>query len=436
MKKTAVLLLLSLLLTPVLYSQQAYEPSAQNQQSRIQFQDNKFGIFLHWGIYAMMADGEWVMNIKNLNYQEYAKLAGGFDPSNFNADDWVSAFKAAGAKYITLTSRHHDGFSMFGTRQSSFNVVDATPFRRDVVKELADACHRQGLKIHFYYSLLDWTRTDYPWGSSGHGTGRPAETSKGDYTHYLEFMKGQLTELLTNYGEIGAIWFDGYWDQTNTPGFDWKMKELYDLIHRLQPGCLVGNNHHINPLPGEDIQIFERDLPGENKAGYSGGQDISRLPLETCETMNGSWGYKINDTNYKSTRTLIHYLVNAAGRNGNLLLNIGPQPDGNLPAVSLERLKGMGEWLGVYGETIYGTRGGIVAPHEWGATTQKDNKLYVHILNLADKALFVPVGNKRVKQAVVFKDRTPIKIVKTASGVLLELPEVPTDIDYVVELTF
>ena len=225
-------------------------------------------------------------------------------------------------------------------------------------------------------------------------------------------MNNQLTELLTNYGEIGAIWFDGWWDQDQNPDFDWHLPEQYALIHRLQPACLMGNNHHQTPFEGEDIQIFERDLP----------------------TMNGMWGYKITDQNYKSPKTLIHYLVKAAGRDANLLLNIGPQPDGELPAVALERLEQVGKWMQVYGETIYGTRGGCIAPHPWGVTTQKDGKLYVHILDLQDKSLFLPLEGVRVKRAVDFVTRHPVKMQKCKDGILIQLEEVPTDIDKVVEL--
>ena len=238
---------------------------------------------------------------------------------------------------------------------------------------------------------------------------------------------------MTNYGPIGAIWFDGWWDQDANPDFDWQLPEQYALIHRLQPACLVGNNHHQVPFPGEDIQIFERDLPGENSAGLS-GQDVSHLPLETCETMNGMWGYKITDQDYKSTKTLIHYLVKAAGKNANLLMNIGPQPDGCLPEVAVQRLKEVGEWMKVYGETIYGTRGGIIPPHDWGVTTQKGNRLFVHILNLKDNALYLPLDGKMVKKGFLFKDQSPIRITRTGQGVVLQLPEVPADTDYVIEL--
>lgn len=410
---------------------QSYTPTEENLKSRQEFRDARFGIFLHWGLYAMLATGEWTMTNNNLNYKEYAKLAGGFYPSKFNAAEWVAAIKASGAKYICFTSRHHEGFSMFDTKYSDYNVVDATPFKRDILKELADECHKQGIRLHLYYSHLDWYREDYPWGRTGRGTGRP--DAKGNWPSYYQFMNNQLTELLTNYGPIGAIWFDGWWDQDQNSDFDWQLPGQYELIHKLQPACLVGNNHHQTPFEGEDIQIFERDLPGENKAGLS-GQDISSLPLETCETMNGMWGYKITDQNYKSTKTLIHYLVKAVGKDANLLMNIGPQPDGCLPQVAVERLKEMGDWMKTYGETIYGTRGGCVAPHPWGVTTQKGDRLFVHILDLQDKALFLPLEGQKVKRAMDFASRQALKFKRVDGGIVLQLDEIPTEVDKVVEL--
>lgn len=430
-KRFGVLLTMAVVGAQLIGQPLAYRPSEGNLKAREEFRDNKFGVFLHWGLYAMLATGEWTMTNQNLNFQEYAKLAGGFYPSKFDADRWVSDIKASGAKYICFTTRHHEGFSMFDSKYSDFNVVKASPFRRDVVKELADACAKHDIKLHLYYSHLDWMREDYPWGRTGRGTGR--SNSQGNWPEYYRFMNNQLTELLTNYGPIGAIWFDGWWDQDQNPGFDWQLPEQYALIHRLQPNCLVGNNHHQVPFEGEDIQIFERDLPGENNAGLS-GQGISSLPLETCETMNGMWGYKMVDQNYKSTRTLVQYLVKAAGKNANLLLNVGPQPDGELPSVAVERLKEMGEWMKIYGPTIYGTRGGPVSPRDWGVTTQKGDRVYVHILNLLDRSLFLPIEGGRVKKAVVFKSGVEIPIVRTKNGVVLQFAEVPTDIDYVVEL--
>ncbi|MDE6099971.1 MAG: alpha-L-fucosidase, partial [Paramuribaculum sp.] len=286
MKKLLLTSCLSLL--TAVSSLAAYEPTNEIIEARKEFADHGFGVFIHWGIYSMFAQGEWYLN-GGINAEEYAKCASAFYPARFNAAEWVSAIKNAGAKYICFTSRHHDGFSMWDTDQSDYNIVDATPFKRDIIRELADECHKQGIKLHLYYSHIDWGRTDYPKGRTGLRTGLDPAIS--DWDSYYGFMNRQLTELLTNYGEIGAIWFDGHWDHDeDSVPFDWNLEEQYAMIHRLQPRCLIGNNHHITPYEGEDIQIFERDLPGENTAGLS-GQEISRLPLETCQTMNGMWGY-------------------------------------------------------------------------------------------------------------------------------------------------
>jgi alpha-L-fucosidase len=430
MKKFNILFFALLLMAVGVSAQQRYHPTEENLKNREEFQDMKFGVFIHWGIYSMMADGEWIMNNKNIHHKEYANLANGFYPSKFSAARWVSDVKAAGAKYICITSRHHDGFSMFGTKQSPYNIVDATPFKRDIMKELADECHRQGIKLHFYYSLLDWKRADYyPLGRTGKGVGR---TEQGDWKTYHQFMLNQLTELLTNYGEIGAIWFDGKWDQPDD--FDWRLREIYDHIHSIQPGCLVINNHHIAPLEGEDGQTFEKDLPGQNQSGFSGTATIGRLPLETCETMNHSWGYNITDNNYKSEKELIHYLVKAAGNNANLLMNVGPRPDGTFPDIAVQRYNAMGEWLRTYGETIYGTRGGFIAPRDWGVTTQKGNSLFVHILNLKDDALYLPMKDKQVNAAKFFIDKKPVKFTKVDGGIVLQLKRIPNETDCVVEV--
>ena len=204
-----------------------YVPTEANLASRQEFREAGLGIFIHWGIYSMLGDGEWVLNNQDIDYKEYEKLAGGFCPAGFDAEEWVKAIKGSGAKYICFTARHHDGFSMFGSEHTDYDITDATPFGRDIVKELAEACHKEGLRLHLYYSLIDWGREDAPRGRTGRGTGRPEGST--DTTAYFKFMKGQLTELLGNYGEIGAIWFDGDWDMPE--GYDWRYDELYPLIH-------------------------------------------------------------------------------------------------------------------------------------------------------------------------------------------------------------
>lgn len=406
-----------------------YTPSDEVKKSQADFEADRFGIFIHWGIYSSFAQGEWYLN-NDIKADDYKKAARGFYPADFDAKKWVATIKDAGAKYITITSRHHDGFSMFKTYQSDFNIVDGTPFGRDILKELADECQKQGIALHFYYSHLDWTREDYPQGRTGKNTGRDA--SKADWNSYFTFMKNQLTELLTNYGPIRAIWFDGWWDHDadSTP-FNWQLDQQYALIHSLQPGCLIGNNHHQTPFEGEDIQIFERDVPGENTAGLS-GQEISRLPLETCNTMNGMWGYKIKDRDYKDSRTLIRYLIKTAGLGANLLLNIGPQANGELPDVALERLNDMGCWLRENGETIYETQASPFPAQSWGTSTLKDDRLFLHVMTPENNAIIVP-GNLEIISAKEFISGEKIKFSKIGNNTVFQLKEIPESIDYIIE---
>lgn len=288
------------------FSQPGYTPSSQNLESRKWFDSARFGMFIHWGASSVLGHGEWVMNQRNIQVKEYRRLIDIFNPISFDAKTWVSTAKNAGMQYITLITRHHDGFSLWDTKQSDWNIMN-TPYKKDIVKQIADECHRQGIKLFFYYSLLDWYRSDYQYetGRTGKGTGR---TEKSNWPAYINFMKAQLTELLTNYGEIAGIWFDGHWDQLENDHnksaiskVDWKYDEIYSLIHRLQPQCMISNNHHLSPIPGEDFQAFEKDLPGGNTTGF-GGAAVSQLPLETCETINDSWGFNITDRNYKSTK--------------------------------------------------------------------------------------------------------------------------------------
>lgn len=408
-------------------------------EAREEFSKSRLGIFLHWGIYSMMGDGEWVMNIRNIPHDEYSRLASGFYPSKFDAQQWIRLFKSAGAKYVTITTRHHDGFSMFRTKASPYNIMDATPFKRDVIGELADACRKEGLKIHFYYSQVDWGREDYlPLGSSGQVGGR---MKGGDWNSYLKFMDAQLTELLTQYGPVGAIWFDGMWDKKPEDREEWRrlwnIDNQYALIHKLQPSCLIGSNHHTAPFPGEDIQIFEKDLPGENLAGYSEGQTVSlSLPLETCQTMNYSWGYRITDNAYMTSDDLIRYLVKTAGKGANLLINIGPRPDGTLPDGAVERLEALGRWMDVYGATIYDTDAGPVKEQEWGVTTGRGNTLFVHVLK-HQPTIEIPTEGRKLVKAVEFASGKKIQAKQKGDSVVITVPQCDSTVaDNVLELTF
>lgn len=407
-----------------------YQPTSATLEAREWFQDARFGMFIHWGVYSLLGDGEWVMHNRKIPVADYEPLASTFHPVNFDAAEWVALAKAAGMKYITFTSKHHDGFAMWDSKVSDWNIVKRTPYGRDIIRQLADECRKQGIKLFLYHSHLDWHHPDYfPRGVTGQHAGRP---ESGDWYRYLDFLDAQLTELLTGYGEIGGIWFDGWWDR---PDADWRLEKTYRLIHDLQPRALIGNNHHRKPFPGEDFQMYERDLPGHNTAGFSATSELGDLPLETCDTMNGSWGYSITDRNYKSPRDLVRYLVRSAGYNANLLLNVGPRPDGRIQPEFVERLREVGRWMEKYGESIYGTRGGPVSPRPWGVTTQKGSRVYVHVLDWSDPVLAVPDLGRRVRSAAFMKDGSPAPFSVHEDAVVLTLPEAgPEEPDRIIVL--
>lgn len=412
----AGLLLVGLGLHP-LQAEEPYKPSPENLEARKWFQDARFGLFVHWGAYSVLGKGEWVMHRDEMTIPEYEKLPPQFNPVKFDAAEWVSLVKAAGMRYITITSKHHDGFAMWNTRHNSWNIVDATPYGKDVLKQLAEECQKQGIKLFFYHSHLDWYNKEYfPLGRTGMHSGRP---EYGNFDKYLDYMDAQLTELLTDYGPVAGIWFDGIWDRK---GANWRLRQTYDLIHKLQPAALVGNNHHLAPFAGEDFQMFERDLPGQNTSGFSGDAEVGNLPLETCDTINGAWGYNATDNRFKSTKQLIHYLARAAGHDANFLLNVGPKPDGTIQEEFVERLREMGKWLEVHGESIYGTRGSkVITPRNWGAVTEKGNKIYVHVLDWNDTVLALPkLANAR--RASLLKDGSTVRMEQVDGGTLLHLP--------------
>ncbi len=415
-----------------LQAQTGYQPAKENLEARQWFGDARFGLFIHWGVYSVLSDGEWVMNTRQIPVKEYEKLPAFFNPTEFNAAEWVGLAKAAGMKYITITSKHHDGFAMYDSKVSDYDIVDRTPYKKDVLRMLAEECRKQGIKLFFYHSHLDWHHPDYfPRGRTGGSyTGR---AESGDFNKYIDYMNGQLRELLTNYGPVAGIWFDGWWDHKDK--VNWRLDDTYKLIHSLQPAALIGNNHHVAPFPGEDFQMFEKDLPGHNTTGFSEGSKIGNLPLETCETMNNSWGFNLKDQKYKSTRDLVHYLVKAAGHNANFLLNVGPMPNGQIQPEFQTTLKEIGQWMSKYGETIYGTRGGPVSPRNWGVTTAKGNKVYVHILDWQDNTLALPNLPGKIKSARLYGESGKVTFTQTPDGVVLKLPRAdPNRFDTVIEL--
>lgn len=405
-----------------------YEPTPENLEAREWFRDAKFGMFIHWGIYSELENGEWVMHRTQIPKVEYQKLAKQFYPFGFDADEWCRIAKAAGMRYITITSKHHDGFAMYDSDVSDYNIVDGSPFKRDVLKELADACARHDLKLFFYYSQLDWQHEDYfPRGRTGGFTARP---ESGDWFSYIDYMDAQLTELLTGYGPIGGIWFDGMWDR---PDADWRLGQTYKLIHDLQPATLIGSNHHVSPIPGEDFQMFEKGLPGESP--FDKKARISDLPLETCDTINNSWGYNRHDGWMKKDRDLIHYLVRAAGMNANLLLNVGPKPDGTIADGQVKKLKMMGEWLEKWGHTIHDSRMGPYRPSGWGVSTQVGDQVYLHVLTM-DRMIVLPAIDRKVTGARLL-DGSLVRIEHAESGTIVHVPtERPDPYDTIIALKF
>jgi alpha-L-fucosidase len=420
---------------------QSYQPTTANLQARQQFQDNKYGLFIHWGLSSTMGAGEWVMENRRIKKEDYQRYLRVFNPVDYDPEKWVLMAKNAGMKYIVFITRHHDGFSNWDTRWSDWKITN-TPYGKDALKMLAEACSKHGLQLGLYYSTLDWFREDYPWqtGRTGQHSGRKG---KGDYSSYLQFMKNQLTELLTNYGPIMSIWFDGHWDQTNPEGsadrtsrIDWKYEEIYGLIHQLQPACLIGNNHHLDPIAGEDFQMFERDLPGENKAGFSYVKATDALPVETCETLNNSWGYNVTDRSYKTAKQVIHWLAGAAGRDANLLLNVGPMPNGQIQPEFNDTLLAAGQWLQQYGASIYGTRGKVIPPQPWGIATRKGKTIYLHLLKKPEQAfILVPELKEAVASVTVMGSRQPLQWNQVKEGIFVYHAFPQEDvIDYVVEI--
>lgn len=430
MKSRLLVLCFLLAIATQVSAQNIYKPTADNLVQRQKFQDMKFGLFIHWGIYSILGDGEWVMHNKNIPYDSYKRLASFFNPQEFNAKEWVAFAKRAGMKYITISSRHHDGFSMFGTKMSPYNIVDATPYHKDPLMELAKECEKQGIELHFYYSLLDWGRSDYAFGSPI-ADGKP---TKGDWDSYINFMKAQLTELITKYPGVKGIWFDGDWERTKV---DWRYNEIYGLIHKLNPALLIGNNHHVAVKDGEDFQMFEKDLPGNNTTGFAPDQSIGQLPLETCETINNSWGFNITDRSFKSSKQIIHYLVSDAGRNANFLLNIGPMPNGKIQPEFTDTLAIVGAWIKKNGESIYGTRGSYVPPQPWGVITVKGKTMYAHITSpQGENYIFIPQLKEKVTKVVLFSNGSAVKFKQQPEGVFIYNKGLAMDgVDTIVKLT-
>jgi alpha-L-fucosidase len=382
------------------------------------FQDSRFGMFIHWGLYSTLAKGEWVMHFDRIEPAEYEKLVPRFNPVKFSAAEWVALAADAGQKYIVITSRHHDGFCMYDSRLTEYKVTN-TPWKRDPLAELAEACRKNGqVRLGFYVSLLDWHHPAY----------RYRRESGLAWADYIGFLHGHVAELCANYGGLACLWFDGEWPGNPiyqefphfAPGGGFEYEKLYAMIHRAQPDALVINNRHVAPLPGEDVQPFEQDLPGSNTSGWNTGE-ISGLPLETCLTINDSWGWSAGDGNLKTTNHLVRTLARAASSGANLLLNVGPTPEGLIHPAQAERLRGIGAWLNKNGESIYGTRKGGFPPTSRTVSTRRGDTHYLHDLNQESAWLRVKGGPQDISRAEML-DGTPVRLARKGEELVLEIP--------------
>ncbi|UBU18360.1 alpha-L-fucosidase [Nonomuraea gerenzanensis] len=312
------------------------------------YPEARFGMFVHWGLYSMVGRGEWDRAVSQVPREDYAGLMKVFDPAAFDARSIVRTAADAGQKWITITSRHHDGFSMYDTGLSDFKITNS-PFGRDPIAELAEACRECGIRLGFYVSLVDWHHPGY--------------LDPAGWQDYLGFLHGQVEELCTQYGEVGQIWLDGDWPHSKAPerhpGWfttdqPWDYERLYAMIHDLQPHAVVLNNRKSGLQPGEDVQGFENDLPGENSTGLNPAPIVPGVPLETCLTMNRSWGYVPHDDAWRDVGELLATLLRCVAADSNLLLNVGPTQSGTIPRPAIERLLAMGRWLAGHGEAVYG----------------------------------------------------------------------------------
>ncbi|HZK62806.1 MAG TPA: alpha-L-fucosidase, partial [Puia sp.] len=377
------------------------------------FRDAKFGLFIHWGLYSELGgvykgknyygSGEWIMHQAKIPAAEYAALAKDFNPVNFNADAWAQMAKDAGIRYMVITAKHHEGFSMFDSKISDFNIVKASPYGKDPMKALAEATRRRGIKFGFYYSqFLDWHEPN------GGGNDWDFDESKKDYQQYYHDKSiPQLKELLTHYGPLGIIWFDmpGGLSREQT-------RAMVDSLHVLQPKALFSSR------------------VGQGLGDYTdfGDSEVPPLPVpgawESIYTHNDTWGYIAHDMNFKSPKEIIHLLANVASKGGNLMLNVGPDGKGNIPAYSVSYLKATGRWLQKFGESIYGTTYGLIPAQPWGVTTSKPGKLFLQVMERpADGKLLVPGMGVRIQKIMQLDNKKPVSWKLTGNDLYVDLPE-------------
>jgi alpha-L-fucosidase len=409
-------------------SVQNSESAADRDARMAWWRDARFGMFIHWGVYSIPARGEWYMFNQKVPVAEYEKYPPAFNPVQFNARQWVRLAKAAGMKYIVITSKHHDGFCMWGSKAGSYNIIDRTPFARDPLKELAVACKEEGIRLCFYHSIMDWHHPD--------ATGARFPKYRDGY------LKPQLKELLTEYGPIGVLWFDGEWisEWTAEEGID-----LYNYVRSLQPGIIINNRVgkgrngmaglNKDPDAAGDFGTPEQEIPPTGLPG---------IDWESCMTMNDNWGFASRDSNWKSTSALVRNLIDIASKGGNYLLNVGPTSLGTIPDASILRLEEIGKWMNRYGESIYGTQASPFDSTPWGRSTQKhlaDGKtvIYFHVFEWpADGSLLVTGLGSKPSSARLLGDQagTPAITYRGDTAQIALPSKAPDEICSVIALEF
>jgi alpha-L-fucosidase len=448
MKQFKIALLAGALLAPAGLAQEAAKPEAkpelkplaetpEQRDKRMEwFREARFGMFIHWGVYAVPAGewngkthyGEWFMQETQMPVSQYEKFAPQFTAAKFDADAWVRMAKDAGMKYIVITSKHHDGFGLYRSKSTDWDM-DRTPYKGDPLKELAAACKKHGIRLCFYHSIMDWHHADYTPRRAWNDVAKAANPNP-NFDKYVEFMKGQLKELLTDYGPIGIVWFDGEWENTWTHE---RGVDLYNFVRELQPKTIVNNRVGKGRAgmsgmdKGKGVGDYgtpEQEIP---PTGFGPGVD-----WESCMTMNNHWGYNKNDNNWKSTQTLVRNLIDCASKGGNYLLNIGPTAEGEFPAASIERLKQIGDWMKVNNESIYDTTASPFKKLSWGRATKKfDGKnttLYLHVWNWPEGGkLLVPGLKNEVAGATMLSVKSKLPVAAGENGVTITLPEKAPD---------
>jgi alpha-L-fucosidase len=443
MKKVVLLTLLALMATSNLHSQErAFKESTAEKKERMAWWVNdRFGMFIHWGIYAIPARHEWVKRYEQIPDDEYRKYFEMFNPDLYNPKEWARKAKEAGMKYAVITTKHHDGFCLFDSKYTDYKATN-TPIGKDLIKEWVEAFRGEGLKVGFYYSLLDWHHPHYeidrnhPWVARGLGETKEYEEKYKEWNKgrnmdiYREYVKNQLTELLTNYGKIDILWLDYSFPAGNhgKGRDDWDSESLLKLVRKLQPGIILNDRLDLLDVEGG----WDFTTPEQYKVSKWPERNGVKIPWETCQTFSGSWGYYRDEATWKSTKQLLTLLIESVSKGGNLLLNVGPTARGTFDYRANDRLEAMGEWMKYNSRSIYGCTEapeGFAVPEQSLLTYNPEtNRLYVHLLNYPLQRYTLKGFGGKVKYAQFLHDGSEIQFGQPPSNVTYEESKPEDDI--------